>query len=120
PKEFLNEVQVIATVISFDQQNESDIPALIGASAALTISGVPFFGPVGAARVGYIDDQFVLNPTVEEMQNSKLDLIVAGTREGVLMVESEAHELPEDKMLEAVMFGWRGFQPMIDAIIDMA
>ena len=120
PKGFLNEVQVIATVLSFDQQHESDIPALVGASAALTISGIPFMGPIAAARVGYINDQFVLNPTVEEMQNSKLDLVVAGTKEGVLMVESEAHELPEEKMLEAVMFGWKGFQPVIDLIIELA
>ena len=120
PKAFLNEVQVIATVLSYDQQNESDIPALVGASAALTISGVPFLGPVGAARVGYIDGQFVLNPTIDEMKNSKLDLVVAGTREGVLMVESEAHELPESVMLDAVMFGWKGFQPMIDSIIALA
>ena len=120
PKAFLNEVQVIATVLSYDQQNESDIIALVGASAALTISGVPFMGPVGAARVGYVDGQLVLNPTIEEMKNSTLDLVVAGTREGVLMVESEASELSEEKMLEAVMFGWKGFQPMIDSIIAFA
>ena len=120
PKQFLNEVQVIATVLSYDQQNESDIIALVGASAALTISGVPFMGPVGAARVGYVDGQLVLNPTIEEMKNSSLDLVVAGTREGVLMVESEASELSEEKMLEAVMFGWKGFQPMIDSIIAFA
>ncbi len=120
PKQFLNEVQVIATVLSYDQQNESDIIALVGASAALTISGVPFMGPVGAARVGYVDGQLVLNPTIEEMKKSTLDLVVAGTREGVLMVESEASELSEEKMLEAVMFGWKGFQPMIDAIIALA
>jgi polyribonucleotide nucleotidyltransferase len=120
PKEFLNETQVMATVMSFDQENESDIPALVAASAALTISGVPFMGPVGAARVGYINGEFVLNPTVAEMADSKLDLVVAGTKEGVLMVESEASELSEDVMLEAVMFGWRGFQPVIDMIIDMA
>ena len=120
PKEFLNETQVIATVVSFDLQHETDIAALIGASAALTISGIPFMGPVGAARVGYINNEFVLNPTTDQMKDSKLDLIVAGTKEGVLMVESEAHELPEDIMLNAVMFGWRGFQPVIDMIIDMA
>jgi len=120
PKEFLNETQIIATVVSFDLQHETDIPALIGASAALTISGVPFMGPVGASRVGYINGEYVLNPTTDEMKNSKLDLVVAGTREGVLMVESEAHELDEDIMLKAVMFGWKGFQPVIDMIIDMA
>jgi len=120
PKEFLNETQVIATVLSFDLQNESDIPAMIGTSAALTISGIPFMGPIAAARVGLIDGQLVLNPTVEEMAKSKLDLVVAGTKEGVLMVESEAHELDEAKMLEAVMFGWKGFQPVIDFIISFA
>ena len=120
PKEFLNETQIIATVMSYDLQHETDIAGLVGASAALTISGVPFMGPVGAARVGYINNEFVLNPTNDEMKNSKLDLVVAGTKEGVLMVESEAHELPEDVMLNAVMFGWRGFQPVIDMIISMA
>lgn len=120
PKEFLNETQIIATVVSHDLQNETDIAGLVGASAALTISGIPFMGPVGAARVGYINNEFVLNPTTDEMKNSKLDLVVAGTREGVLMVESEAHELPEDVMLKAVMFGWKGFQPVIDLIISLA
>mgnify|MGYP001321631478 CR=1 FL=1 len=120
PKGFLNETQVLATVLSIDLQNDSDIVALVASSAALTISGIPFMGPIGAARVGYIDGQLVLNPTTEEMKNSKLDLVVAGTQEGVLMVESEAQELPEDLMLEAVMFGWKGFQPLINAIIDFA
>ncbi len=120
PKEFLNETQVIATVVSYDLQNETDIAGLIGASAALTISGIPFMGPVGAARVGYINGEYVLNPTNDEMKNSKLDLVVAGTKEGVLMVESEAHELSEEIMLNAVMFGWKGFQPIIDMIIDLA
>ena len=120
PKGFLNETQVIATVVSYDLQNETDIAGLIGASAALTISGIPFMGPVGAARVGYINNEFVLNPTNDQMKESKLDLVVAGTKEGVLMVESEAHELPENIMLDAVMFGWKGFQPVIDLIIDLA
>lgn len=120
PKEFLNEVQIIATVLSYDTQNDPAIPALIGASAAMSLSGAPFMGPVGAAQVGYIDGKFVLNPTKAEMVVSKLDLIVAGTREGVLMVESEAAELPEDIMLEAVMFGWRGFQPVIEQISELA
>jgi polyribonucleotide nucleotidyltransferase len=120
PKEFLNETQVIATVVSYDLQHETDIAGLIGASAALTISGIPFMGPVGAARVGYINGEYVLNPTNDEMKNSKLDLVVAGTKEGVLMVESEAHELSEEIMLKAVMFGWHGFQPVIDAIISLA
>jgi polyribonucleotide nucleotidyltransferase len=120
PKDFLNETQVIATVVSFDLQHETDIAALIGASAALTISGIPFLGPVGAARVGCINGELVLNPTIDEMKNSTLDLVVAGTREGVLMVESEASELTEERMLEAVMFGWKGFQPVIDLIISLA
>ncbi|MBI1214869.1 MAG: polyribonucleotide nucleotidyltransferase [Alphaproteobacteria bacterium] len=120
PKEFLNETQILATVLSFDQENESDIAAMVGASAALTISGVPFMGPIAGARVGYIDGEFVLNPTIPQMAESKLDLVVAGTKEGVLMVESEASELPEDIMLDAVMFGWRGFQPVIDMIIELA
>lgn len=120
PKEFLNETQVIATVMSFDLQNETDIISLVGTSAALTISGIPFLGPIGASRVGYINGEFVLNPTNDEMKNSKLDLVVAGTAEGILMVESEAHELTEAKMLEAVMFGWHGFQPIINMIIDFA
>ncbi len=120
PKQFLNEVQVIATVLSYDLQNESDVAALIGSSAALTISGIPFMGPVGASRVGFINGEFVLNPTIDEMKNSTLDLVVAGTREGVLMVESEASELSEEQMLKAVMFGWQGFQPVIDLIISLA
>jgi len=120
PKGFLNETQVLATVLSVDLQNDADIVSMVGASAALTISGIPFMGPIGAARVGYVDGQLVLNPTAEQRAKSKLDLVVAGTQEGVLMVESEAQELPEDLMLEAVMFGWRGFQPVIEAIIDFA
>lgn len=120
PKGFLNETQVLATVLSIDLQNDADIVALVASSAALTISGVPFMGPVGAARVGYIDGQLVLNPTSEQMKSSKLDLVVAGTQEGVLMVESEAQELSEELMLEAVMFGWKGFQPLINAIIAFA
>jgi polyribonucleotide nucleotidyltransferase len=120
PKGFLNETQVLATVLSVDLQNDADIVALVGTSAALTISGIPFMGPIGAARVGYIDGELVLNPTTEQRAKSKLDLVVAGTQEGVLMVESEAQELPEDLMLDAVMFGWRGFQPVIQAIIEFA
>ncbi len=117
---FKNETQVICTVLSHDLENNPDIPALIGASAALTISGMPFLGPVGAARVGYIDNEYVLNPTSEEMNNSKLDLIVAGTQDAVLMVESEANELSEDIMLGAVMFGHENMQDSIQAIIDLA
>lgn len=120
PEGFYNEIQVIATVLSHDMQNDPDIASMIGASAALCLSGVPFMGPIGAARVGVINGEYVLNPTVEQIKNSDLDLVVAGTQEGVLMVESEAKELSEEKMLGAVMFGWREFQPVIDAIIKLA
>ncbi len=117
---FRNETQVVCTTLCHDLENDPDIVALVGASAALTLSGIPFLGPIGAARVGYIDGQYVLNPRHEQMTETKLDLVVAGTQEGVLMVESEAHELPEDVMLGAVMFGHREFQKVIDAIIEMA
>jgi polyribonucleotide nucleotidyltransferase len=120
PEGFLNEVQVIATVLSHDMVNSPDIVALVGCSAALTLSGIPFLGPVGGARVGYVDGQFVLNPTLEQMTTSQMDLVVAGTREGVLMVESEVKELPEETMLQAVMFGHREFQPVLNAIIELA
>ncbi|GIL02870.1 MAG: polyribonucleotide nucleotidyltransferase [Alphaproteobacteria bacterium] len=117
---FKCETQVIATVLQHDLENDPDIVAMIAASAALTLSGVPFLGPIGGARVGYIDGEYVLNPNVDEMPESRLDLVVAGTRDAVLMVESEAKQLDEKTMLEAVMFGHRGFQPVIDAIIDLA
>jgi polyribonucleotide nucleotidyltransferase len=117
---FRNETQVVCTVLCHDLENDPDIVALVGASAALTLSGIPFLGPIGAARVGYIDGKYVLNPQVDEMIATKLDLVVAGTQEGVLMVESEAHELSEDEMLGAVMFGHREYQKVIDAIIEMA
>ncbi|HUA76506.1 MAG TPA: polyribonucleotide nucleotidyltransferase [Acetobacteraceae bacterium] len=120
PEGFRNEVQVIATVLSHDLENDPDIASMVGCSAALTISGIPFLGPVGAARVGYVDGAFVLNPTAEERERSALDLVVAGTAEGVLMVESEAQELSEEQMLDAVVFGHTGFQPVIAAIIDLA
>lgn len=120
PEGYLNETQVIATVISYDGVNSPDIVAMIGCSAALTISGVPFLGPIGAARVGYENGQYILNPTYQQQDNATLDLVVAGTKEGVLMVESEAKELPEDIMLGAVMFGHREFQPVIDLIISFA
>ena len=120
PDGFYNEVQVITTVLSHDMNNNPDIPALIGASAALCLAGVPFMGPVGGARVGYINGEYVLNPTLTQMNDSVLDLIVAGTQEGVLMVESEAKELSEEQMLGAVMFGWREFQPVLAAIIKLA
>ena len=117
---FRNEPQIVCTVLSHDLENDPDIVALVGSSAALTLSGLPFMGPVGAARVGYVDGAYVLNPTAEQGRQSVLDLVVAGTREGVLMVESEASELSEDVMLGAVMFGHREFQPVIDAIVAMA
>jgi polyribonucleotide nucleotidyltransferase len=117
---FRNETQVIATVLSHDLENNPDIPAMIGASAALTISGLPFLGPIAAARVGYIDGQYVLNPREDQLEQSRLDLVVAGTAEGVLMVESEAKELPEEIMLGAVVFGHDSLRPVIDAIIDLA
>ncbi len=120
PQGFRNEVQVVATVLSHDMENDPDIVALIGCSAALTLSGIPFFGPVAAARVGFIEGAYVLNPTLEQMKGFKLDLVVAGTAEGVLMVESEAHELSEDVMLGAVEFGHKHFQPVIQAIIELA
>jgi polyribonucleotide nucleotidyltransferase len=120
PKGFKNETQVIATVLSHDMENDPDIVALIAVSAALTLSGLPFMGPVGGARVGYINGELKLNPLIDEMKESNLDLVVAGTTDAVLMVESEAKELSEDLMLEAVMFGHRGFQPVIDMIIRMA
>jgi polyribonucleotide nucleotidyltransferase len=120
PEGFRNEVQVIATVLSHDLENDPDIVALVGCSAALTLSGIPFFGPVGAARVGYIGGEFVLNPTAAQRQQSALDLVVAGTAEGVLMVESEAHELSEEVMLGALEFGHKGFQAVIQGIIDLA
>ena len=117
---FRNETQVVCTVLSHDLENDPDIVALIGASAALTISGIPFLGPIGGARVGYIDGKYVLNPKLDELANSQLDLVVAGTQDGVLMVESEAKELPEEIMLGAVMFGHQHFQPILQAIIDLA
>ncbi len=119
-KGFKNETQVILTVLSHDQENDPDIAALIGASTALTISGLPFLGPIGGCRVGHIDGEYVLNPQLDEMPNTVLDLVVAGTREGVLMVESEASELSEEIMLGAVSFGHEAFQPVIDAIIELA
>ena len=117
---FRNETQVVATVLSHDLENDPDIVAMVGASAALTISGIPFMGPIGAARVAYIDGQYVLNPLKSQMADSKLDLVVAGTADAVLMVESEAQQLPEDIMLGAVMFGHKSFQPVIEAIIGLA
>ncbi|MFZ9501535.1 MAG: polyribonucleotide nucleotidyltransferase [Beijerinckiaceae bacterium] len=120
PDGYRNDTQVVVTVLSHDLENDPDILAMVAASAALTISGVPFMGPVGAARVGFIKGELKLNPTIDEMKESGLDLVVAGTQDAVLMVESEAQELSEETMLEAVMTGHRGFQPVIDAIIRLA
>ncbi|SUA99249.1 Polyribonucleotide nucleotidyltransferase [Pannonibacter phragmitetus] len=117
---YKNDTQVIVTVLSHDMENAPDILAMVAASAALTLSGVPFMGPIGGARVGYINGEYVLNPAVDTMADSLLDLVVAGTNDAVLMVESEAKELNEDIMLGAVMFGHRGFQTVIDAIIKLA
>jgi polyribonucleotide nucleotidyltransferase len=115
-----NETQVIVTTLSHDLENDPDILAMIAASAALTLSGAPFMGPLGAARVGFVNNEYVLNPLLDEMTESQLDLVVAGTQDAVLMVESEAKELNEEVMLGAVMFGHRHFQPVIDAIIKLA
>jgi polyribonucleotide nucleotidyltransferase len=117
---FKNETQVVITVLSFDNENDADIVGLVAASAALTLSGVPFMGPIAAARVGFIDGQYVLNPLCDEMSKTKLDLVMAGTTDAVMMVESEAHELSEQQMLEAVMFGHKHSQPVIEAIIKLA
>ena len=116
PDAFKNEVQVICTVLSHDQVTDSDIPSMIAASAALTISGIPFLGPIAAAKIGYKNGQYILNPTLEQLKDTQLELTVAGTKEGVLMVESEAQELSEDTMLGAVMFGFENFQSVIDLI----
>ena len=117
---FRNETQIILTVLSHDLENDPDVVAMVGTSAALTISGIPFLGPIGAARVGFIDGNYVLNPLIDEMPESALDLVVAGTGDAVMMVESEAQELSEEQMLGAVMFGHQQFQPVIDAIIRLA
>ena len=119
PEGFFNEVQVVATVISLNPDVDSDIPAMLGASAALVLSGVPFRGPIGAAKVGYKDGQYLLNPTAAQLKDSKLELVVAGTREGVLMVESQADSLPEDVMLGAVTFGHQQMQTAINAINEL-
>ena len=120
PEGFMNEVQVIATVMSASKDADPDIASMIGTSAALAISGIPFNGPIGAARVGFIDDMYVLNPTYTELKTSALDLVVAGTEKAVLMVESEAKELSEDQMLGAVMFAHDAIRPVVNAIIDLA
>jgi polyribonucleotide nucleotidyltransferase len=123
PDGFYNEVQIVATVVSSNNEIDSDVPAMVGASAALALSGIPFNGPIGAARVGYLDGQYLLNPTATELKSSQLDLVVAGTRQAVLMVESEAKELPEDLMLGAVVFGHQQMQEvikLIDELVDEA
>ncbi|MGE0754360.1 MAG: polyribonucleotide nucleotidyltransferase [Alphaproteobacteria bacterium] len=120
PSGFYNETQVVCTLLSHDIENDPDIVAMIGTSAALTISGIPFMGPIAGARVGYINNEYVLNPTKTQLADSKLDLVVAGTQRSVLMVESEAHELSENVMLGAVMHGHKGMQPVVDMIIDLA
>ena len=120
PDGYRNDTQVVVTVLSHDLENDPDILAMVATSAALTLSGIPFMGPIGAARVGFINGEYKLNPTIDELKESALDLVVAGTGDAVLMVESEAKELSEEVMLDAVMTGHRGFQPVIDAIIRLA
>ncbi len=120
PDQFRNEVQLLPTVISYDKENEADILSIIASSAALAISGMPFLGPVGASRVGFIDGKYVLNPSKKELENSKLDLVVAGTKDAVLMVESEANGLTEEEMLNAVKFGHENFVPIIKTIEELA
>ena len=120
PDEFKNEVQLLPTVISYDKENEADILSIIASSAALAISGMPFLGPVGASRVGFIDGKYVLNPSKKELENSKLDLVVAGTKDAVLMVESEANGLTEEEMLNAVKFGHENFVPIVEMIEELA
>ena len=120
PDEFKNEVQLLPTVISYDKENEADILSITASSAALAISGMPFMGPVGASRVGYIDGKYILNPSKTELEKSKLDLVVAGTKDAVLMVESEASGLTEEEMLNAVKFGHEGFVPVIEMIEELA
>ena len=119
-KNYKNETQIIATVLAHDMENDPDILAIIGASAALTISGLPFMGPIGACRVGWDGNQYILNPNIEQMRDATLDLVVAGTKEGVLMVESEASELSEEIMLGAVDYGHKEIENVIKAIIDLA
>ena len=119
PESFRNEVQIIATVLSLNPEIDSDIPALIGASAALSLSGMPFNGPIGAAKVGYADGKYILNPSATELKTSQLELVVAGTANAVLMVESEAALLSEEVMLGAVMFGHQQLQAVINAINEL-
>ena len=120
PEGFINEVQVLPTVISYDGENQPDILSMIASSAALAISGLPFKGPVAASRVGFKDGKYLLNPSIKELEESKLDLVVAGTKDAVLMVESEAKGLTEKEMLEAVKFGHKSFLPIIKSIENLA
>ena len=119
-KDFKNETQVTLTVLSHDQENDSDIIAIIAASAALTLSGLPFMGPLGATKVGMKDNKLIFNPTLSELKDSNLELVVAGTKQGVLMIESEAHQLSEEQMLEAVVLGHETYKVVVDAIIELA
>src|ERR1700758_4800181 len=119
-KGFKNETQVVVTVLSHDLENDPDILAMVAASAALTLSGVPFMGPIGAARVGYIDGEYVLNPTVDQLPDTKMDLVVAATDDAVMMVESEIQELSEEVVLGGVIFAHEGMKPVIEAIIELA
>ncbi len=119
-KDFKNETQVTCTVLSHDQENDSDVVAMVAASAALTLSGLPFLGPLGAIKIGFIDDEFVVNPSKSQLSDSKLELVLAGTKEGVLMIESEAHELSEKQMLDAVVLGQENYKTVIEAIISLA
>ncbi|MEI6271694.1 MAG: polyribonucleotide nucleotidyltransferase, partial [Chloroflexota bacterium] len=120
PDGFYNEVQVVATVMSSNSEIDSDIAAMIGTSAALAVSGLPFNGPIGAARVGYANGQYILNPTATELKTSELELVIAGTAQAVLMVESEAKQLSEDIMLGSVVFGHEQMQPVIELINQLA
>ena len=120
PKGFMNEVQVVCTVVSTDKNQDPDIAAMIGTSAALAISGIPFDGPIGAARVGYVDGQYLLNPGYDVLETSELNMTVAGTASAVLMVESEAKELTEDQMLGAVLFAHQEMQAIITAVAELA
>ncbi|MGH8723655.1 MAG: polyribonucleotide nucleotidyltransferase, partial [Burkholderiales bacterium] len=120
PDGFFNEVQVVATVLSLNPEVDSDMPAMLAVSAALEISGIPFNGPIGACRVGHVGGEYVINPTMTQLKESRLNLVVAGTEQGVLMVESEALELPEDAMLGAVVFGHEQMQAAIQAIQELA
>ena len=119
-KGFKNETQVVITVLSYDMENDPDVIGMVAASAALVLSGLPFMGPIAAARVGYKDGEYIINPTTDQMEDTELDLVVAGTNDAVMMVESEAKELPEEVMLGAVMAGHESFQPVLDAIVDLA